>query len=290
MRHLGLLERRPGRQLALLRRQLRQRQRQRQPLLLLLRHHVRGHGQLLEPGRRAGRVEDGGQGRDGRVGAAGRIDLGLVVHHAVVELVGVHLDALLVVGGAAAVVVVPAQVAQRLQELALQAVAAVEGFGLIAAHGQACTRARGGRAGGEASLLQLVFEGAVFEGGAVEEVATVFAGRDHPFERGGGAGGLGGEGGVGRPEVGVAAVGEEGFGGDDWGGRGGVIFPGAGRGFCGWSRRRWWGWWWEWWCFSGNIRSWLLRVEEIFESWVEGFGWVFVVVLVSSPEPPHPDN
>ena len=104
-----------------------------------------------------------------------------------VQFVGMHLDALFLVVGAAG----PAHVAERLQEFPLQAVAAVEGLGFFAAHGHAGFGAVGGRAGGEACLLEFVFEGAVFQGGAVEEVPSVFARRDDSFERGGGAGGYG---------------------------------------------------------------------------------------------------
>jgi hypothetical protein len=47
-----------------------------------------------------------------------------------------------------------------------------------------------------------------------------------------------------------------------------------------------------WWCLGGNVRSWLLGIEEVFKGWVEGLGWVFVVagILASSPEPGHGDG
>ena len=41
---------------------------------------------------------------------------------------------------------------------------------------------------------------------------------------------------------------------------------------------------------GGDVRSWLLRVEEFLEGRIQRFRWVFVVVLVSSPEPPHTDE
>ena len=58
MRHLGLLERRPHGQLALVRRQLRQR-------LLEPRLHGGREGELVDTGCGRGGVEDGGERRDG---------------------------------------------------------------------------------------------------------------------------------------------------------------------------------------------------------------------------------
>lgn len=63
-------------------------------------------------------------------------------------------------------------------------------------------------------MLEFVFKGAVFEGGAVEEVASVFARADDAFEWGGGGRGDGVLGCIGGPEVGVATVWEEGLGWD----------------------------------------------------------------------------
>lgn len=138
-----------------------------------------------------------------------------------IQLIGPHLNHLILLGASP----IGVQVPQRFQKTGLVVVAALEFLDLVRAHCQPGFDPPGFHARGPGELLV----GAVFEGGAADGGFAVFVRVEDVHEFfvvGFGCCFDGGLGGVGFPEVGVAAVGEEGLGGDGGLGGGGLVVLG----------------------------------------------------------------